>query len=152
MRVACPSFGADGRMPKRHTGFGGDVSPEIVVGGIRRGVASLAVVMDDLDAPFAGELTHWLIWNLPPEGMIPEGVPAGAQCVNGARQGLAYGRHRYRGLKQPPFTRKAHRYRFCVYALDGMLTLPPNARKTALLAAMSGHVLQTGEIVGWYRR
>lgn len=152
MRVACPSFGEDGRMPKRHTGFGGDVSPEIVVGGIGRGVASLAVVMDDLDVPLAGELTHWLIWNLPPEGMIPEGVPAGAQCENGARQGLAYGRHRYRGPKQPPFIRKAHRYRFCVYALDGMLALPPNARKTALLAAMSGHVLQTGEIVGWYRR
>ena len=152
LRVACPDFREDGEIPKRHTGFGEDVSPRFSVGGLSEGVRTLAIVMDDLDVPFQGELNHWLIWNLPPEGEIPEHIPHGAECPNGARQGTAYGKNQYRGPKQPPFIRKAHRYRFRVYALDCSLDIPATSRKAELMRAMSGHVLQTGEVIGWYRR
>ena len=114
-------------------------------------VKTLVIIMDDLDVPFAGELNHWLIWNLPAENMIPEDIPYGAECPNGAKQGFAYGKHRYRGPKQPPFIKKAHRYRFRVYGLDRALELPAASRKKELMQAMSGHILQTGEILGWYQ-
>lgn len=110
---------------------------------------TLAIIMDDLDVPFSGELNHWLIWNLPPLSMIPENIPYGAECPNEAKQGLAYGKNRYQGPKQPPFIRKAHRYRFRVYGLD--CELPATSQKKDLMQAMSGHILQTGEVISWYQ-
>ena len=151
LHVICPAFGKSGQVPKRHTGFGEDISPQFSIGGLRDEVKTLAIMMDDLDVPFLGELNHWLIWNLPPEDTIRENIPYGAECPNGARQGLAYGKHRYRGPKQPPFIRKAHRYRFCVYGLECVLELPATSRKKDLMQAMSGHILQTGEVIGWYQ-
>ena len=151
LNINCPSFGVDGQIPKKHTGFGEDISPAFSIEGLCGEVKTLAIMMDDLDVPFVGELNHWLVWNLPPQSIIPENIPYGAECPNGAKQGLAYGKHRYRGPKQPPFIRKAHRYRFCVYGLDCALGLLTISRKKDLLQAMSGHVLQTGEIIGWYQ-
>lgn len=152
LKIICPSFGVDGQMQTKHTGFGEDISPAFSIEGLCSEVKTLAIVMDNLDVPFAGELNHWLIWNLPPENMIPENIPHGAECPNGAKQGLAYGKHRYRGPKQPPFIRKAHRYRcFRVYGLDCALELPPESRKKDLVQAMAGHILQTGEVTGWYQ-
>ena len=139
------------KYPQKHTGFGEDISPQFLIDGLRDEVKTLAIIMDDLDVPLAGELNHWLIWNLPAANMIPENIPYGAECPGGAKQGLAYGKNRYRGPKQPPFIKKAHRYRFCVYGLDVSLELPAASRKKDLLQAMSGHVLQTGEITGWYQ-
>ena len=89
LNISCPSFGVDGQIPKKHTGFGEDISPALSIEGLRREVKTLAIMMDDLDVPFYGELNHWLIWNLPPEDSIPENIPYGAECPNGAKQGLA---------------------------------------------------------------
>lgn len=150
--VVCPSFGKDGKMPKKHTGFGEDISPELRIGNLSVAARSLAIIMDDLDIPLIRAYNHWLIWNLPASGNIPENIPYGAVCPNGATQGIAYGKNRYAGPKQPPFIRTAHRYRFTVYALDCVLDLPPTSRKADLMQSMSGHILQTGEIIGWYKR
>ena len=75
LRVLCPGFDQSGEIPKRHTGFGADISPQFFIDGLTEGVQTLAIVMDDLDAPFVGELNHWLIWNLPPETTIAEHIP-----------------------------------------------------------------------------
>ena len=152
LHVTGPAFGKDGLIPKRHTGFGEDISPQFSIDGLQDEVKTLAIIMDDLDVPFSGALNHWLNWNLPPENTIAEDIPHGAECPNGARQGLAYGKNRYRGPKQPPFIKKAHRYRFCVYGLDCALELPAASRKKDLMQAMSGHILQSGEIIGWYQQ
>lgn len=151
LQIICPSFSEIGEIPRKHTGFGEDISPQISIIGLCGKVKSLAVVMDDLDIPFVGELNHWIIWNLPPADIIPENIPRGAECPNGARQGIGYGRNRYRGPKQPPFIKKEHRYRFRVYGLDCELTLPATSRKDDLLRAMSGHVMQIGETIGRYK-
>ena len=151
LNLSCPSFSQSGEIPKRHTGFGEDVSPRIDISGLSCEVKTLAVIMDDLDVPFFGELNHWIIWNIPPTEVIPENIPYGADCPNGAKQGTAYGKNRYRGSKQPPFIKNAHRYRFCVYALDCALELPVSSRKDDLQQAMSGHILQSGELIGWYK-
>lgn len=151
LQIQCPSFGEDGQIPKKHTGFGENISPEFLIDGLAENVASMAIMMDDLDVPIIGCFTHWLIWNLPAASRIAENIPYGAETVLGAKQGIAYGKHRYAGPKQPPFIRKSHRYRFAVYALDCMLDLPADSSKEKLLNAMSGHVLQSGEIIGWYK-
>lgn len=152
LSIICPSFGKDGQIPKKHTGFAEDVSPRILIDNLSDAIASLAVIMDDLDIPMLKAYAHWLIWNLPASSEIPENIPYGAVCPGGATQGMAYGKNRYRGPKQPPFIRSAHRYRFTVYGLDCLLNLPPTSKRADLLKAMSGHVLQAGEIVGRYKR
>jgi len=84
LNINFPSFGVDGQIPKKHTGFGEDISPAFSIEGLCGEVKTLAVMMDDLDVPFVGELNHWLVWNLPPQSMIPENIPYGAECPNGA--------------------------------------------------------------------
>ena len=79
-----------------YTGFGEDLAPEIIIGNIGAGVRSLAVIMDDLNVPVRGELTHWIIWYLPPSSVIPKAIPHAARIPSGAGQGHAYGKHCYR--------------------------------------------------------
>ena len=62
--VKCPAFAPDGAIPEEYTGFGEDLSPEIIIGNIGAGVRSIAVIMDDLNVPVRGMLTHRIIWNL----------------------------------------------------------------------------------------
>lgn len=150
--ITCPAFSENGEIPKKHTGFGEDISPEFSINGLLGNVETLAVIMDDLDVPFTKEYTHWVAWNIKPESVIAENIPYGAKTHNGISQGMAYGKNRYRGPKQPPFIKKAHKYRFRIYGLDCKIDLPPTSQKNDLLKAMSGHILQTGEVLGWYKR
>ncbi len=150
LRVSSPSFFDGGPLPARHTGFGEDVSPAFTLRDLDARAAALAIVMDDLDIPLLPAYTHWLIWNLPPLAHVPEALPHGETLpgFGDARQGIGYGRHRYRGPKPPLFEWRRHRYVFRFYALDARLTLPADARKGALLRAMDGHILQQGCIMG----
>ena len=115
LNISCPSFGVDGQIPKKHTGFGEDISPAFSIEGLRSEVKTLAVMMDDRDVPFYRELNHWLIWNLPPEDSIPENIPYGAECPNGAKQGLAYGKHRLLGQ----YRGKLSYFNLCFAGLSG---------------------------------
>ncbi len=152
--VTSPAFLPDGKMPKQNTGFGEDASPALHIEGMPKNTVSLAITLDDLDIPFLRAYNHWAIWNIPAMADIPAGIPAGEKVLelNGAVQGMAYGKHRYRGPKQPPFIKNRHRYRFTVYALDTALSLSAAEKKPALLRAMKGHVLASGSILGTYRR
>ncbi len=117
--------------------------------GLDANAKSIAVMMNDLDHPVTG-YNHWLIWNIPPADIIPENIPRGETTLLGARQGMAYGKHRYAGPK-PPFNWR-HRYEFVVFVLDDMLDLPAKTRKAGLLSAMEGHILQKGILNGYYQR
>lgn len=151
LRVASPEFRDCTPLPPRCTGRGADLSPELRLSGLSPAAVSLAVTMDDLDIPLFGVYNHWVIWNLPASAVIPAAVPPGAELPSGARQGLGYGIHRYAGPKIPRFLRKAHRYRFTVYALDCRLDLPPDTKKGGLMKAMSGHILQAGVLTGTHQ-
>lgn len=148
LRVSSKAFDNNGQLPVQYTGFGEDISPELNIEGISEDAVSLAVVMDDLDFPFLKEYCHWTIWNIPVTNRIPEGIPHGSiiDAPRGAVQGDAYGKHGYRGPKQPFFIKKSHRYRFTVYALDCFLRISPESTKEELFEAMDGHFLQSGEI------
>ena len=150
LTVTSPDFENEAVIPIQYTRRGSDISPELNLSEVDPNAKSIAIVMDDLGHPIPG-YNHWVIWNIPVMQTIPENIPYGVHVaeLGGAVQGRGYGRNRYRGPK-PPFN-WSHRYQFNVYVLDSMLNLPENARKRDVLAAMEGHVLQEGFLVGRFR-
>lgn len=154
LKLTSPAFAEGGFIPRRHTGFGEDLSPALCLSGLCPEAASLALTLEDLDVPFCKHYCHWLIWNLPLAAEIPEGIPHGPSVLSlgNAVQGVGYGSHRYRGPYPPPFLRSAHRYVFRAYALDCCLELPSTARWRTLMKAMSGHILQEASLMGIFQR
>lgn len=144
MIITSKAFTDNGIIPEKHTGFGEDISPQFEIHDMPEGTVSLAIIMDDLDVPFAKEFNHWVAWNIPAGEEIPEGIRA---C-----HGIGWGRNRYRGPKPLPFTKKEHRYVFHVFALDCMPDIPEESDKKTLLNAMKDHVLDEGKITGRYGR
>ena len=153
MRVTSPDFENNGFIPKCCTGFGEDRSPELLIEDIPKAAVSLAVILDDLDVPFCRIFTHWIIWNIPPTERIPRGLPGGERISSpiAAVQGRAWGKHVYRGPKQPFFIKKAHRYVFSVYALDRVLALSPESDRAELVKGMSGNILAEVKLTGIYQ-
>ena len=134
-----PQFGCDG------------ISPPVSWSAVPTGTQSIAILCDDPDAP-GGDWVHWVIFNLPPDmEKIAEAVPKDPKLPNGAIQGINdYGQNGYDGPCPPG--RRPHRYFYKVYALDTKLALGPKARKSDLLAAMEGHILAKGELMGKFGR
>ncbi len=143
--IASPAFDNGQPIPPRFTADGADISPPLVISGVPEGARSLALIMDDPDAPM-GTWVHWVVWNIPPETRrIEEGnLPPGA--VEGRN---SWGRNAYGGPAPPSGT---HRYVFKLYALDGRLDLPDETDKAALLRAMEGHILAQAQLMGTYSR
>ena len=149
--VSTPAFVAGGNIPFKHTCDGADVSPALDWTAPPVGTVSLALIVDDPDAP-GRTWVHWVVYNIPPaERGLPEGVEARAALPSGARQGTNdFGRIGYGGPCPPPGP--AHRYFFRLYALDTTVELRSGSKRPALDAAMNGHVLASGELLGRYQR
>ena len=147
MIVGSTAFKNNGMIPQKHTGFGEDISPELIITDAPEDTASFAIILDDLDVPFCKRFCHWVVWNIPKTDIIPEGLKNISSC-----SGIAWGKHRYRGPKQPFFIRKVHRYVFTVYALDCWLDISEKSRKKNLLNAMRGHILAEASLFGKYQR
>jgi len=138
-------------IPKKYTCDGEDISPPLELVNLSPNAKSIAIIMEDPDAPM-GTFTHWIIWNIPPTNKIPEGIPRGKEISEPfkAYQGRNdFGNYGYGGPCPPKG--KPHRYIFKVYVLDTMLDLK-DATKEQLLKAMEGHIIQYGELVGLYGR
>jgi len=132
-------------IPSRHSCEGEDVSPPLRWTNVPEGTRSLALVVDDPDAP-GGVFTHWTAWGLDPAaGELGEGEPAPSEGRND------FGNTGYRGPCPPPGHGR-HRYVFRLYALDTELELGAGAAKAELEQAIEGHVLTTAELVGTYER
>jgi Raf kinase inhibitor-like YbhB/YbcL family protein len=133
------------RIPARHTCEGEDVSPSLSWSEPPAGTRSLALVVDDPDAP-GGTFTHWLAWG------IDAGARALAEGEAAPREGRNdFGRPGYGGPCPPP-GHGPHRYSFRLTALDVELDLAAGARKDELERALDGHVLAVAELVGSYER
>ncbi len=142
------SFDRGASIPARHTCDGADSSPPLSWSTGPAGTACYALVMDDPDAP-AGTWVHWVAWNITGSGLA-ENVAREARLPDGICQGKnSWGKVGYGGPCPPS---GEHRYFFKVYALDRTLDLPASSDKEDLLAAMRGHVLGEGELVGVYSR
>jgi hypothetical protein len=151
LAVSTDAFRNEGRIPKRHTADGEDLSPALLWTGGPTGTRSFAVICDDPDAP-AGTWVHWVIFNIPADSTgLSEDVPRVERLRDGSVQGRnSWGRVGHNGPSPPPG--KPHRYYFKVYALDAVLALDSKAKKEDLVRAMKGHVLAEGQIMGSYGR
>jgi len=143
-------FEPGGPIPSKFSCDGQDVSPPLSWSGVPEGTSSLALVMEDPDAP-AGIWVHWVLYNIPANLKgLSEGVPAEQELANGTLSGLNSWRRRGYGGPCPPAG--THRYYFRLYALDGSLGLQAGATKERLSEAMQGHILGQTEIMGTYSR
>jgi Raf kinase inhibitor-like YbhB/YbcL family protein len=145
LQVTSAAFPEGGTIPRKYTCEGENISPPLSWSGAPAGTRSLALVVDDPDAP-RGDWVHWVLYGLPPGlAALEEGAPGvGAPGVND------YRRPGYAGPCPPPGP--AHRYFFKIYALDAPLDLKAGATKAELERAMKGHILAEGQLVGKYAR
>jgi Raf kinase inhibitor-like YbhB/YbcL family protein len=146
MKLTSTAFANSEAIPVRFSCQGEKINPPLAISGVPEGVGSLALVVDDPDAP-GGTFDHWVMWNLPadtpgiPENWSPEpGVSVGA---NGMGQAEWF----------PPCPPNGtHHYHFKLYALDSKLSLATGAAKARLEQAMEGHVVAQTELVGTYTK
>ena len=145
-RVESPAFENNATIPDDYAARGRNVSPPLSWSAGPTGTVSYALIVDDLDTP-AGTWVHWTLWNLTTTRLDEDAArPARGQA--GAVSGKnSWSKRGYGGPDPPSGT---HRYYFRVYAIDTMLELSNDADRTALDAAMSGHVLASGELMGKY--
>jgi len=151
MTLSSPAFNEGGEIPPRYTCQGENASPRLGWDSVPEGTKSLALVMDDPDAP-SGVFTHWVIFNLPPGTPgLAEAIPALSQLPDGALQGKNdFGRFGYGGPCPPPG--RPHHYLFTLYALDKTLGLQAGASKEQVLKAAGGNTLAHCRLTGTYRR
>lgn len=142
--LTSPAFSHSGSIPPLYTCDRGDTNPPLEIKGAPNGAKSLALIVDDPDAP-AGTWVHWVVFNIPPETRVIEDgkEPPGTAGKN------SWGREGYGGPCPPSGT---HRYFFKLYALDALLNVPAGSGKAGVLRAMEGHILAQAELVGRYAR
>jgi hypothetical protein len=148
--IKSSAFSEGEPIPKKFTCDGEDISPELSWGGAPEGTKTFALINDDPDAP-GKTWVHWVIFNIPGSiTSLPENMPTDKELSDGSRQGTNDFRKIGYGGPCPPGG--THRYYFKLYALDTELTLKPGALKQELLAAMKGHILDEGQLMGTYAR
>ncbi|HET89398.1 MAG TPA: YbhB/YbcL family Raf kinase inhibitor-like protein [Chloroflexi bacterium] len=137
-------------IPPQYTCDGDDVSPPLQWTDPPPGTQSLALIMDDPDAP-VGTWVHWVVYAIPADARgLDESLPPDAELPDGSRHGRNSWRRNDYGGPCPP--RGTHRYVFKLYALDMTLDLRAGATKKQLLQAMEGHILAQAELMGTYQR
>jgi Raf kinase inhibitor-like YbhB/YbcL family protein len=154
MALTSSAFTAGGEIPVVHTCEGADTSPALEWSGVPAGTRSLALVVDDPDAPDpkAPRMTyvHWVLYNIPPTATrLPEGAARGG-LPPGTREGTNDWKRTGYGGPCPPFGR--HRYFHKLYALDVDLPDLGTPTKAQLEKAMEGHVLAKAELIGTYQK
>ena len=154
LSIASPAFQHEGTIPTKYTCEGADVSPSLAFSGAPSNAKSLALIVDDPDAPDPAApkrvWVHWLVYNLPsatqelPEAVRADALPPGARVGANDWDKAAY------GGPCPPIGR--HRYFFKLYALDTMLPDLGRPNKAALEKAMQGHVVAEATLLGTYQK
>jgi Raf kinase inhibitor-like YbhB/YbcL family protein len=145
LTLTSDAFANGQSIPAKYTCKGKNISPALAWTEPPAGTQSLALIMDDPDAP-GGTWVHWVLFNIPvgtrtlPEDLHVSDISVGKN---------SWGDMRYGGPCPPGGT---HRYFFKLYALDSNLSLSPGATKDQVLKAMDGHTLAQGELVGTFSR
>ena len=152
MVLTSPAFAHEGEIPSRYTCDGEDISPPLQWKGVPAQARSLALIVDDPDAPDPAApkmvWVHWVLYDIPPDtNGLPEGV---TELPEGTLEGVNDWHRTGYGGPCPPIGR--HRYFFKLYALDTVLPNMEKPTKQELLGAMEGHVLAETVLMGTYRR
>ncbi|GAB6192497.1 YbhB/YbcL family Raf kinase inhibitor-like protein [Desulfocastanea catecholica] len=145
LSISSKAFKHGEAIPVRYSCDGSDISPPLQIGALPPNTGSLALIMDDPDAP-VGTWVHWVVWNIPTEArdIHENALPAGAM------QGRNSWKRNTYGGPCPPSGK--HRYFFKIYALDSVVNLGQATTKEDLERAMQGHILAKGELMGTYSR
>ncbi len=144
MKITSSAFENNGNIPSEYTCDGDDVSPPLTISDVPKNAKSLAIIMDDPDAPM-GTFTHWLIWNISPQ----KTQFARDEKIESPQGRTSFGSTSYGGPCPPGGT---HRYFFKLYALDENLKLKEGASKADLEKAMKGHIVSEATLMGKYSR
>ena len=152
MGLTSPAFAHQADIPAKYTCEGSDISPPLAWSGIPAGTQSLALIVDDPDAPdpAAPKTTwvHWVLYNMPPTA---KGLAEAVRVLpKGTLEGLSDWRRTGYGGPCPPIGR--HRYYFKLYALDAMLPDLGKPAKAKLEQALAGHILAQTELMGTYQK
>lgn len=146
MEITSPAFSKDEPIPTEYTCIGQNINPPIEISGVPGEAKSVAMIVDDPDAP-GGTFDHWVVWNISPDTTTiprdwtpPAGVAVGANSSDEAR---------YMGPCPPSGT---HHYHFKVFALSSQLDLKEGSSASALVTAMNGHVVGHGELIGTFAK
>ena len=140
MHITSSAFEHNERIPAKYTCNGQNINPSLRIEDIPPGTQSMAIIVDDPDAP-GKTFLHWLIWDIEPTNEIAENTAPGTQGRTD------FGKPAYGGPCPPSGT---HRYFFRVYALGTTLGLPEGSSRADVEQAMKGHVLAEAEIIGLY--
>jgi Raf kinase inhibitor-like YbhB/YbcL family protein len=142
LTVSSPEFPQGSLIPVKYTADGEGVNPPIEIASIPEGTKSLALIMEDPDTA-GGVFTHWVSWDIIGQDSIGENSQPGVQGLN------TTGKMGYLAPNPPS---GSHRYFFHVYALDSTIDLRPGSNRQALEAAMNGHILVQGTLMGRYSK
>lgn len=142
LTVTSSGLDSKGFLGLQYTCDGANINPSIDIAGIPKGTRSLAIIIEDPDAP-GGSFIHWVAWNIAVAAHIKESRPMEAEGLNDFRM---------RGYRGPCPSYGTHHYVFNVYALDTMLELHQDTREPELKSAMDGHILGFGKFTGLYKR
>lgn len=141
MKITSQAFQNNTEIPARYTCQGENISPPLEISDVPTNTKSLALIVDDPDAPNKSWV-HWVIWNISPSTTT---IPENAHFEN---IGLNdFGQNNYGGPCPPS---GIHRYFFKIYALDTQLIVTSNTNKPDLLSAMTNHILAQSELIGTY--
>jgi Raf kinase inhibitor-like YbhB/YbcL family protein len=150
VKLSSTAFQDNGSIPSKYTCDAENVSPPLAWSGVPSAAKSIALIVDDPDAP-AKTWVHWVAYDLPASVTeLPEDAKSQPSLAGGGKHGKNdFGKLGYGGPCPPSGT---HRYFFKIYALDVETGLQPGASKEDLLRAMEGHTLKQGELMGTYKR
>jgi Raf kinase inhibitor-like YbhB/YbcL family protein len=146
MIITSPSFEGGEPIPRKFTCDGYDINPELQIQNAPEEAKSLALIVDDPDAP-DGTGTHWTIWNIRPDASFLKEESVAPGSVEGM---TSAGRTGFHGPCPPPGA--AHRYFFRLYALDTMLELKEGASREELETLIQRHLIAEAELMGTYGR
>ncbi len=143
MKISSPAFKHNQRIPSKFTCEGEDISPTLIISDVPVEAKSLALIVDDPDAP-GKTWVHWVVFDIPSTtAEIKEDSIPGTQGYND------FGRNDWGGPCPPSGT---HRYFFKIYALDAALNIKEGSSKQAVEKSMQGHILEKAELIGLYKK
>ena len=144
-KLTSPAFNNGTQIPSRYTCDGDNINPHMVIHGVPANAKSLALLMEDPDAP-NGLYVHWVVWNIPPETkeIREHTVPGGGE--------EGYNSSGTVGYDGPCPPAGMHRYFFRLYALDMKLKIPADSDRQVVETAMAQHIVATTELMGTYAR
>ncbi|MDP3997734.1 MAG: YbhB/YbcL family Raf kinase inhibitor-like protein [Candidatus Andersenbacteria bacterium] len=145
MQLISTAFDNKTTIPARYTCDGQNINPPLEIKDVPTGAKSLAIIINDPDAP-SGNFIHWVIWNINPATAI---ITANSTPLNSIQGQNSSDQTGYTGPCPPSGT---HRYYFTLYALDTTFDLPITTNASDLQATMQNHILKEAQLMGTYRR